>query len=307
MHISKKLPPKKSRSYEVLSNKTSNAALYEDDDGLPKEKAPASAVIRRNKRLDYILRLGQFITLFAIIVWIVIWSNAGASFIPSSSISSKVGKQLYHTLRKNNSETLVRIVGFAYCQHLRNATFTFTKAVNDLTVTSTIHAIESSALKLYDTAMSSNPDFNEISLLRYACYTSCAIDDNPGLPTDVSLHTLDPTTYFPLLSFKKSPAVAKMHHRLTSNPSCTLLKHYRIVYIIMAHTHGKQEIKHLYEILWEEDVFFLFHIDSKETMFKKDFKGWFKTDPLVSSRCNAAIMTNPFGLQWYLQSSKLIS
>jgi Core-2/I-Branching enzyme len=263
-------------------------------------------------RRSRICRLLQCLILMTIVFWLVVRSNVEFKVkeqVPPS-MSTTPNRLTNHDALKTttpnsslylpigNSSSLISVSGFNYCIHLKNATFKFSNQISEANVKRLIHAVETAAATIFFDAKANNWDYHDSSLLRYACYTSCDVAENSDLPRGVGLHSLDHKSYFPRLSYEESVHVRKVRLEITANATCILKRKYRLAYVIMAHNHGLEEIKNMYRILYEEDVFFYIHLDSKEPWFKKTVKEWMKNDDLVKSRCNAAIMPNPVGVIW---------
>jgi hypothetical protein len=132
-------------------------------------------------------------------------------------------------------------------------------------------------------------------MLRLACFT--AVIEKGYKPSDTKLTEISTDTYFADLSFKReSEPVQKITKYLTER-NCALKPKYKIAYLFMVHD-GLQELKNLYQLLHDDNVFFYFHVDVKRPNMLQQVSEWLKSDVTTSQRCNHAIMPNSVNILW---------
>lgn len=284
------------------------------------------------KRKRVVFGAIQCIVFVSLVSWIFLLSNQSTctadspikriqndSFIPfvsdsgnkSTQSTGEVQNLTASVARWNESNPIVQITAFKFCTPLNNATFTFPIPVSELQIEQAIEAIESKAKVLVEDAKIQNQEYHQISLLRYACFTSVYrmndinlndMQDHPNNTTDIKRLDIRikslASSYFPFLSYEESNSVRSVRKHLTQNENCNYKRHYKIAYVLMGHNHGFKEIKNLYSLLYDEDVFFYYHIDAKDPWLKRRIKEWMRNDPYISSRCNAALIPNPTTVIW---------
>jgi hypothetical protein len=242
-------------------------------------------------------RKSKHMKLLAIVALIAILVFTNLAYFMVVPNSSSLIKQ-HHYQKISETEYLFNILEFKFCKNLNNATFNTSKHLTDFEIKSHIYSIDYNALEIYNRAKLSNVNYESKSLLRFSCFSSLFPDTNVNLNSLIKLHALSPSSYFPYLSYDKSDHVVRVRERILSSRICELKLYYKIIYVVMARNNGLDKIQHLYDILYDEDAFFYFHIDGKEPWFEKTLKEWLYNDPLLKTRCNAAIIPNPTTIIW---------
>lgn len=264
--------------------------------------------VRRNTWAIKFFRALRLILLLLFVVLLILWATGSgfwsANVFDSSQSATTVTSNvkvkietISPTAPMNTLDPQVKMNSFKFCDPLINATFNFPLLTSNDLIQNTTNEIDSNAERIYNKAKFQNVDYDDATLLRFACFTSAKKEHNTKLMEEVTIKSLAPL-YFPFLSIGESAAVKSVRHRLEINATCNYKRHYKIAYVLMAHDHGLEEIKNIYSLLHEDDAFFYFHIDAKEPLFRKKVKDWIRTDLIIRSRCNAAFIPNPTSIVW---------
>lgn len=177
---------------------------------------------------------------------------------------------------------------FNFCRPLSHSKFT----LQPRNLKKTVESIDARAAQIYAEAMDEEPELNKESMLRLVCYTALT-----EMKSTAKLQELSTEHFFPYLSFKReSDPVTSLADSFAIR-NCTLKQKYNLTYFFMVHD-AFPNLQNLYELLYDDDVFFYFHIDVKRPHIHQLISTWLATDPIISKRCNHAIMPNPFNVLW---------